>query len=371
MRYREKYLYLSIAATIALLLTLNFTLSKSSSPEYFSINDFDKLNKIDTHCHIFSKDGAFLEQAAQDNFKILTIMFDTRDELTLEEQLETATYQQRVFPKILSFITTFTMQGWEDKDWQEKAISHIQKTVKQGAVGIKVWKNIGLVDKDSEGNFIMIDNPRFDPIFSYLEENNIPIIGHIGEPRNCWLPLDSMTTNADRDYYRSHPQYHMYLHPEYPRYEELMAARNRVLDKHPDLKFIGAHLASVEWDLDKLSELLDKYPNLWVDTAGRLCHLQYHAQKDLKKTQEFIIKYQDRILYATDLGNYEDIGLSGKDLKEYTHNFWLNDWKFFTTNETMTAKEIDGEFSGLKLPKKVIEKIYYKNAEKLFPKLCN
>jgi predicted TIM-barrel fold metal-dependent hydrolase len=226
-----------------------------------------------------------------------------------------------------------------------------------------------MVEKNENGSFIMIDDDRFDPIFSFLEENKIPVIGHIGEPLNCWLSLEDMTTNSDRDYYKSHPQYHMFLHPEYPSHSELMDARNSMLEKHPKLKFIGAHLASIEYNLDELSELFDKYPNLWVDVAGRVCHLQYHAQNDNNKVRDFMIKYQDRILYGTDLGIYSDITISSDSVKIHTHNTWINDWKFFTTDETMSAKEIDGEFKGLKLPKAIIDKIYYKNAKKMFPEI--
>ncbi|PIF02185.1 MAG: hydrolase [Draconibacterium sp.] len=350
---------------LSLLLLVQCKIGQKSS-EYYNLDDFYKLTKIDSHCHVFSKNTAFVEQAMKDNFEIISIMFDEKERFSIEQQLEMTLVQRQLFPKDLSFVTSFTMQDWEDEDWQEKTISHLKRTIEQGAVGMKIWKNIGMVEKDSMGNFIMIDNPIFDPIFTLLEENNIPVIGHIGEPRNCWLPLDSMTTNSDRRYYKSHPQYHMYLHPEYPSYEQIMDARNRMLKKHPNLKFIGAHLASVEWNLDELSKLLDEYPNLWLGTAARICHLQYHAQKDLKKVRDFMQKYQNRILYGTDLDDYGKTNVSPDELKEHIHSIWFNDWKFLTTDETLTAKEIDGEFSGLKLPKKVIDKIYYKNAKKLF-----
>jgi hypothetical protein len=118
----------------------------------------------------------------------------------------------------------------------------IKNSVAKGAIAVKVWKNIGMELRDNEGNFVMIDNPKFDPVFDYMEENNIPLIGHLGEPKNCWLPIDQMTVQGDKNYFAKHPQFHMYLHPEYPSYEEQVNARDRMLEKHPGLQFIGAHL---------------------------------------------------------------------------------------------------------------------------------
>jgi predicted TIM-barrel fold metal-dependent hydrolase len=222
-----------------------------------------------------------------------------------------------------------------------------------------------MVEKDKNGNFIMIDDPKFHPVFSYLEEKGIPLCGHLGEPRNCWLPIEEMTVNNDRQYFKEHPEFHMYLHPEYPSYEEQINARDRMLEKHPNLKFMGAHLASLEWSVDHLAEHLNRFPNATVDLAERICHLQVQAQADPQKIRDFMIKYQDRIIYGTDRGDYG--GLAEELIKQKAHDAWITDWKFFTTNEKMTAWEVNGEFSGLRLPKEVIDKIYFKNAEKLFP----
>ena len=44
----------------------------------------------------------------------------------------------------------------------------------------------------------MIDHPQFDPVFDHLQKKGIILMGHLGEPRNCWLPLDEMTVNNAR-----------------------------------------------------------------------------------------------------------------------------------------------------------------------------
>lgn len=334
---------------------------EATNEKYYTEEEFFAMDKIDAHCHIFNDRSDFMDQAVDDNFRILAICGGSN----LDEQMAIAVSQQKKYPGRLEFLSGFSMEGWEKDDWATKTIAHLESTFKKGAIGIKIWKNIGMIEKDRNGNFIMIDDPKFDPVFDFLEDKGIPVCGHLGEPRNCWLPIEEMTVNNDKQYFRDHPEFHMYLHPEYPTYEEQIAARDHMLEKHPRLKFMGAHLASLEWSIDSLARHLDRFPMATVDMAERICHLQVQAQKDHKKVRDFMIKYQDRILYGTDRGDY---GAIEKDsIKTRAHEAWINDWKFFTTGNILTAREVDGEFKGLKLPKEVIEKIYYKNAEKLFP----
>ena len=156
--------------------------------------------------------------------------------------------------------------------------------------------------KDSAGQFIMIDNPKFDPVIQFIINQDKTIMAHLGEPKNCWLPLDQMTVNNDRNYFKNHPEYHMYLHPEYPTYDDQINARDRFVEKHPDMRFVGAHLGSLEWDVDELAKRLDKFPNMAVDMAARIPHLQHQTKLNREKVREFLIRYQDRIIYATDSG---------------------------------------------------------------------
>ena len=87
------------------------------------------------------------------------------------------------------------MEGWETPQWQTNTIDFLDKTFSDGAVGVKVWKNIGMVVRNRDGDLIMIDDSRFDPIFEHLQKRGIVLMGHLGEPKNCWLPLDQMTVN--------------------------------------------------------------------------------------------------------------------------------------------------------------------------------
>jgi predicted TIM-barrel fold metal-dependent hydrolase len=342
---------------------------KTAKSEYCSEKDFKLVKKIDIHCHISVERPAFMEQAIEDNFRILTINTDASDDLdrSIEEQQKMAIFQRNAFPGHLAYLTTFSMKGWDNDNWQQKTITYLEESFKKGAIGMKVWKNIGMVVKNKDGKFIMIDDPKFDPIFDYLEKNNKPVCGHLGEPRDCWLPIEEMTVNNDKAYYKVHPEYHMYFHPECPSYEEQIRARDHMLQKHPDLHFMGAHLGSLEWSVDSLAKHFDTFPNITVDMAARICHIEKQAQADWQKVHDFFIKYQDRIIYGTDEADFLGAEKDPVKLKENLHKVWERDWKFLTTDDVMTSWEVDGEFKGLKLPKEVIEKIYYKNAVKWFP----
>jgi predicted TIM-barrel fold metal-dependent hydrolase len=217
--------------------------------------------------------------------------------------------------------------------------------------------------RDKDSVLIMIDNPQFDPVFQHLAENGIPLVGHLGEPKNCWLPLEEMTTKNDSNYFANNPQYHMYLHPEFPSYEEQMAARDRMLEKHPDLIFIGCHLASLEWSVDEMAAFLDRFPNASMDMAARMGQLFYQTVENREKVREFFINYQDRLMYGTDI---IDRGQEKEAFQNRMHQTWLKDWEYLVTDNTMTSNLINGEFRGLKLPKEVVEKIYAVNVKRWY-----
>jgi predicted TIM-barrel fold metal-dependent hydrolase len=206
----------------------------------------------------------------------------------------------------------------------------------------------------------LIDDPAFEPVFNYLEENRIPVIGHLGEPKDCWLPEDSMSDPSDVTYYRNNPQYYMYMHPEVPSYDQQIRARDNILKKHPHLDFTGAHLGSLEWSVDELSKRLDTYPVFRVDLAARMFHLQSQSSIDYNKIRNFMIKYQDRILYGTDDEVHDIEGITVEQSCDNLRKGWFNQWLYLATDSVVN------NIKGLKLPASVIDKIYFKNADRYF-----
>ncbi|WP_240096109.1 amidohydrolase family protein [Christiangramia crocea] len=322
------------------------------------MEDYQYVKKFDSHIHINTYDTYFIDLVKKDNFKFLNIVDDRPFGLPMEEQEKVAISHFEDFSDQMIFATTFSVDDWENDNWLSKTISHLENSFSKGAKAVKIWKNIGMDLRDAKGNFVMVDNPRLDLILDFLSKKNIAVIGHNGEPRDCWLPLDEMTFS--QNYYGSHPEYHMYLHPEFPSYWDQINARDNMLNKHPELKFIGAHLGSMEWNLEELAKRLDKYPNMDVDLS-RISNLQLHTIRNREKTRNFFIKYQDRLIYATDTSiNSSE---NPEKIKNKIHNNWIEDWRFFATDHKMNLKG-HGSFRGLKLPKKVIDKIYFKNAQK-------
>ncbi len=331
--------------------------------EYYTLDDFAKVEKIDVHTHVWTERNTFAEQAKKDNFRMLNIVVDlSKGQEFVEEQFDYCIDQKKAYPDEFEIATAFSIADWDNPDFTKNTIAWLDKCFAEGAIAVKVWKNIGMVFRDKNHQLIMVDNPKLDPIFDYLAKRKMPLLGHLGEPQNCWLPLDEMTVNNDREYYKEHPEYHMYKHPELPSYEEQIAARDRMLEKHPDLVFMGAHMGSLEWSVDELAKRLDKFPNMSVDLAARMGQVFYQAIQNREKVRDFFIKYQDRILYATDKADdgEEDPDALQKDI----HDRWLQDWHFFVTDDTMDSERVNGEFKGLKLPKKAVDKIFSQNAKK-------
>ena len=362
MKKNNLLVVLAAGAILLFLFSCSPAPGKHTTPSFYTLDDFAQVPKIDAHVHIRTYDSSFVQQAKHDNFRLLSIVVEEEPGIALQQQYAIA--QQKSFPETVAFATTFSLNGFNSGSWINRTIDGLQEAVDQGAIAVKVYKSIGMELKDPDGNMVMVDNPMFNPVWDFLVKNNIPVIGHLGEPKNCWLPVEQMTINSDKRYYTRHPEFHMYLHPEYPSYEEQIQARDNMIAQHAELKFIGAHLGSLEWDTDELAKRLNRFPNMAVDMAARISHLQLQVMNDRQKVYDFFVRYQDRLIYGTD--RIVDDTKSPEEMKTFVHRAWLDDWKFFCTEDTMRSQAFDGVFKGLKLPKTIVNKIYYTNAVNWF-----
>lgn len=333
--------------------------------EYYGMDDYATTPKADVHVHIRSERDAFVEQAVKDNFKLVNIVVDGAGKWkNIRDQFKYAVFQQQAHPDRFRTITAFSIEDFNEPGWQEHAIAWMDSSFAQGAIGVKVWKNIGMVLRDTNDTNVMLDDPRLDEVIQHIKAEDKILFGHLGEPLNCWLPLDEMTTNNDRNYFKEHPQYHMYKHPELPSYEDQIQARNQRLDKHPGIRFVGAHMASLEWSVDSLAAWLDRYPNASIDVAARMGQVFYQTQEHREKVRDFFINYQDRVLYATDAGDGGTTEAAA--LQEDLHNTWQRDWQYFVTDQDMESDLVNGSFQAIHLPKEAVDKIFYENAARIF-----
>ena len=358
------------ALTIALLAVLGAgPLAVPAAPapamQYYTLADFARVAKIDAHVHIHGPANAFMAQALHDNFRILTINVDYPDYPPIAEQQYAAVSLQQRYPGRVAFAATFSVAGFGTPQWAEHAISRLDAAQRQGAVGVKIWKNIGMALRDPDGRYVMPDDPRLEPVYAWLERTHLVLLGHQAEPLNCWLPPAKMTVRSDREYFSEHPQYYMYQHPEMPSHDAILEARDRMLTRHPGLAFDGVHLASLEWDVDEVARFLDRFPTARVDMAARLVHLEYQSVAHREKVRRFLLRYQDRILYGSD-DNYGPADGDAAAVRE-VHDGWRADWRFLVTQDALHSPDFAGTFHGLHLPRAVVDKIYRGNAMALFP----
>ncbi len=331
----------------------------------YTMDDFARVEKIDAHVHLHGPADRFMAQAISDRVRVLTINVDYPDFPPIDVQQRDAVSLRGRYPGRVAFAATFSVANFADPAWAVGAVRHIDQAVRLGAVGVKVWKNVGMALRDTDGSYVMLDDPRLAPVFAHLEYKGIVLLDHQGEPLDCWLPLEQMSVRSDREYFTAHPQYYMARHPEMPSHETLMAARDHMLDLHPALRLDAVHLASLEWDVDEVARFLDRYPNASVDLAARMVHREYQAARNRDKVRDFLIRYQDRILYGTDIADgleESDAAVAGE-----AHDTWLADWRFLNTAETMHSGDFDAPFQGLALPRGVADKIYHANARALYP----
>ena len=227
----------------------------------------------------------------------------------------------------------------------------LEEAVRLGARGLKIWKDLGLGIKDKSGKLITVDDPRMDPIWAKCGELGIPVEIHIADPSAFFTPLDKY--NERYDELGNHPDW-SFFGDDYPSKAEILDARNRVIKKHPNTIFVGAHFGALPENLKVVGEWLDTYPNFYVDIDARISELgrqPYTARR-------FFLKYQDRILFGTD---------TPCDAEAYRLYF-----RFLETDDEYIdptpAHKLQGRWMiyGLYLPDEVLEKVYNKNALKIF-----
>jgi predicted TIM-barrel fold metal-dependent hydrolase len=338
--------------------------SPAPPPAPYAMADFAKVRKFDAHVHANAADPVFLQQAQADNFELLSINVDYPDFPSIDAQHAAALTLAKDDPQRFHWAATFSMQGFGTPGWLQRTSERLDAEVAEGARAVKVWKNIGMVEKNAAGTLIKLDDPGLSPLADHIQALGVPLIAHQAEPYNCWLPLEQMTTNNDREYFSRHPKYYMYLHPEMPSHQDLMAARDRFVGAHPQLAFVGAHMASLEYDVDVLAAFLDRFPNATVDLAARMSQVQYQSNRDYAKVRAFFIRYQDRLLYGTDLT--QSPGADPAEFKREAHAFWTSDWQYLATGDRQRIEVLDADTRGLALPRAVIDKIYYTNAVRVF-----
>jgi hypothetical protein len=317
---------------------------------------FAVIRPIDVHVHVFKTDPTFQKMLERLNLKLMNIlvMDDTNsNRKQLQLQIDDARALVQSSRGHIALCTTFDPYKFGSASFSADAINQLDRDFAEGALAVKIWKNIGMEIKDSRGQYVMADDPRFEPIYQDIANHGKTLMTHQAEPDVAWGPPDA--SDPSWSYYRENPQWYVANRAGFPSKQRILDARDHVLANNPKLRMVGVHLGSMERDLDNIASHLDRYPNFAIDTAARM---EYLMLMPPEKVSAFLIKYQDRVLYGTDLDLLPDANLPDA-LKDWQSTY-ARDWKFLATGEILTVE--GKQVRGLSLPQSVLEKIFRSNA---------
>jgi predicted TIM-barrel fold metal-dependent hydrolase len=313
--------------------------------------DQDAFEKIDVHTHYFARREYFVPLLDRWHARAVILNYTIAEPDSLVRlRWAQVLALSRAAPEHFRVATTFDPTAIDRPDFAARTLAQLRTDLADGAVMVKVWKDLGLVVRDRTGRYVQIDDPRLQPIWDFLSARHIPVLAHTADPHEAWGPLGR--TSPNYQYYRTHPAFYPYLHPEMPRWDTVIAARNRWLARNPGLTVIGAHFGSMADDLDALSRCLDSFPNFDVDVAARLRDIQLLP---VERVRRFFLAYQDRILFGTDLSTMgSESAMPPAALRR-------------------ERKEIEAQYAGwwtytsgtLRLPPPVLTKFYSGNARRL------
>ena len=233
----------------------------------------------------------------------------------------------------------------------KRAAARLEQDVKNGAQGLKIFKNFGMDLKYANGERVHVDDAEFDLVWDKCAELGLPVLIHIAEPSPFFDPWD-----YHNERWLELKQFPQRARPpgKYPPFETLIAERNHLFAKHPKTNFIAAHLAFHGNDLERLGKTLDALPNMYVDIAAVLAELGRQPYS----AHDFLVKYQDRVLMGKDI----------YDVNEYKWYFRALETRdeYF---EYYRPRHAFWRIYGFQVPDEVLKKVYYKNALKLVPGL--
>jgi len=311
-----------------------------------------KFPVVDVHTH---NTAAYINQPAQIkemddlNLRVLVDLSGGTDPAIIKRKVDAinaSPYRDRfrVFANV-------EWNGAGGPGWQEKACADLRQAVKNGAIGLKVFKDLGLSAKKADGTLLKVDDPVLSPVWDLAGELNIPVIIHTAEPQEFFSPLDThnerwLELNIFQDRYRPSSQY--------PTFEELMRQRDTMFAQHPKTRFIAAHFAWYGNDLKRAARMLDTMPNVVLEVAAVL----YEFGRQPYASAQFFQKYQDRVMF-------------GKDTFEASEYPYY--WRVFETHDEYfdyyRGYHAFWKLYGMGLPDDVLKKLYYRNALRVEPGL--
>lgn len=268
---------------------------------------------------------------------------------TGERLAQTVKNMKGRYPGRFVIFANLSFAGIDDPDYGRRAAAQLEADVKNGAQGLKIFKNLGLTVKDGAGRRIAVDDPRFDPVWAKAGELGIPVLIHTADPHQFWEPMDRYNERwlelKEVPSRRRDPTVD-------PSWEQLMREQWNVIGRHPRTKFISAHLSWLGGNLARLGQLLDSLPNMYVEIGAVLAELG----RQPRFAREWFIRYQDRVLFGKDAWNPTEYQVYFRTLETADEYF-----------DYYRKRHAHWKLYGLDLPDAVLRKLYYQNALRIIP----
>ncbi len=269
----------------------------------------------------------------------------------------------------------FANLDWEDVDspgWMERQLAALEQMKKDGVIGIKIFKNVGLSTRLGDGTLLKVDDPRLAPVFEACARLGLIVAWHVADPVAFFK---APTPDNERYDELKIAKSWSFFGQDYPPFQSLMDAMVRVIDRHPKTTFLLIHMGCNAEDLDFVDRLLDGHPNVYTDVSARVPEFGRHPAD---KVRAFFVKHQDRILFGSDfisdgdgsmqLGSVWHVHGAEPGMNDAVE-FFTRHWRYFETDEKQIdhPTPIQGRWKvdAIGLPRDVLKKFYVTNAEKL------
>jgi predicted TIM-barrel fold metal-dependent hydrolase len=277
--------------------------------------------------------------------------------------VEAVAKYDRSYPGRFYTFTEPSYSRFKEADYPKLQAQAIERAHRDGARGLKILKTLGLYLRENitSGTLVKIDDVRFDPMWEACGQLNIPVAIHISDPIAFFTPTDRF--NERYEELNNHPDWSFYG-GDFPSNAELIAARNRVIARHPDTQFVTLHVGNFSENLQNVAANLDQFPNMSVDIAARVGELG----RQPVTARKFFNKYQDRILFATDATPHGDDypqQMFNDQLYEIYYRFLETNDEYFDYAPARIPPQGRWRIYGIDLPDNVLRKVYYENAARL------
>ncbi len=256
------------------------------------------------------------------------------------------------YPSRFVVFANIDFDGIGEPGWTERAVARLEEDVRNGAQGLKIFKNLGLSLRDSHGVRVPTDDPRLDPIWAKCGELGIPVLIHTADPAPFWQKKDRF--NERWLELRQRPRRYYAEREDIPPWDTLIAEQHRVFRRHPETTFINAHLGWMGNDLARLGRLMDELPNVYAGLGAVVAELG----RQPRTARAWLIRYRDRVLMGKD-------AWAPAEYHVYFRIFETADEYF----DYYRKRHAHWKMYGLDLPDDVLRRIYYQNALRLIPGL--